>query len=206
MVGSVVEPVDRGEVVRHWLAREQRKPGCENRDVGALDTDSAMNALLREKPGVADVLWEGDPEEWYQLRLPRDRFEGLDAIDGPPMLGWGALSPDGTILGAARRVATEPATDLVEETEIDVHAVLGYRDAIADGEQLDPLVVATRRGCAPWYVADGNHRATALALHLLETGEYEPQPAYLVVVPNPVLRPALERLCGLVRRLLGRRW
>jgi hypothetical protein len=106
-------------------------------------------------------------------------------------------------MGAARRIAAEPADELEAETGVDIGTILDYRADIADGETPDPLVVATRQGCAPWYVADGNHRATALALRLVETDDYRPQPAYLVVTPNPVLRPAYERLCGLVRGLLG---
>jgi hypothetical protein len=96
-------------------------------------------------------------------------------------------------------VATEAAPTLRAETGVDVDRILQYRDALAAGETLDPLVVGTRRGCAPWYVADGNHRATALALYRHETGRYEPQPAYLGIAPNPVLRPAYERACGAVR-------
>jgi hypothetical protein len=196
-----MEPVRREEVVRYWLEREvdKRESGP---DPSTLTTDAAVDALLREKPGAADVIWDEEPVDWYRLELSRERFERLRLIGGPPRLLWRALAPEGTVMGAARRISAEPAAELETETGVDVGTILDYRDAIADGEALDPLVVATRQGCAPWYVADGNHRATALALRLLETDDYRPQPAYLVVAPNPVIRPAYERLCGLVRRLI----
>ena len=195
-----MESVPRETVVRYWLDRELRKRE-DDPDVARLDTDAAVDALLREKPGVADVVWDRDDPDWYRLSIPRERFQRLRLVGGPPRLLWRALSPDGTVMGAAERVAGEPAADLGRETGVDVETILGYRDALAAGEQLDPLVVATRQGCAPWHVADGNHRAVALGVRLVETGEYDPQPAYLAVAPNPVLRPALERLCGLFRRL-----
>jgi len=195
-----MESVPRETVVRYWLDRELRKRE-DDPDVARLDTDAAVDALLREKPGVADVVWDRDDPDWYRLSIPRERFQRLRLVGGPPRLLWRALSPDGTVMGAAERVASEPAETLRRDTGVDVGTVLAYREALAAGETLDPLVIATRRGCAPWHVADGNHRAVAVGVRLLETGEYDPQLAFLAVAPNPVLRPALERLCGLVRRL-----
>jgi hypothetical protein len=199
-----VERVDRREIVRHWLDRERAKAddGLAT-DVDAIPTEAAVGALLRDKPGVADVVWR-DPVRWYRLRLSRTAFEDLRLVAGPPGVTWHALSPDGTVVGAARRIAADPAADLQAATGVDVPAVRAYRDRIAAGEDVGPLVVATRRGCAPAHVVDGTHRATARALHLVETGDYDPQPAYVAVTPNPVVRPARERLCGLVRRLRRR--
>lgn len=62
-----------------------------------------------------------------------------------------------------------------------------------------PLVLSTPQGCVPTFVADGNHRAVALALRM-QSGDFTPQQAYLGVGANPVGRPLLERLCGIVRR------
>jgi hypothetical protein len=201
-----MERVTSREVVRHWLEREVEKEAeAGGPDPEALDTTSAVDALLSYKPGAADVVWRDGPVEWYRLDLDRTAFLDLRVVGGPPGLLWRALSPDGTIVGAARRVADEPAETLTAETGVDVETIRSYRDAVADGETLDPLVCGTRAGCAPWYVADGNHRATGRALHLLETDAYEPQPAYLAVSANPVLAPIRERLCGLLRRLVGER-
>jgi hypothetical protein len=199
-----MERVTSREVIRHWLEREVEKR-TGGPDPEALDTTSAVDALLGYKPGAADVVWRDGPVEWYRLDLDRAAFLDLRVVGGPPGLLWRALSPDGTIVGAARRVVDEPAETLAAETGVDVGTILSYRDAVAAGEALGPLVCGTRAGCAPWHVADGNHRATGRAVHLLETDAYEPQPAYLAVSANPVFGPIRERLCGLFRRLAGER-
>jgi hypothetical protein len=51
-------------------------------------------------------------------------------------------------------------------------------------------------------VADGNHRAVALALDLLAGESFRPPRAYLGVGTNPVGEPILERVCGVVREIL----
>lgn len=198
-----MERVSRSEVVRHWLRRETEKDGASDAtpDPDAISTDAAVAALLREKPGAADVVWETGATDWYRTELSQSRLDRLRLIGGPPRLLWQSLSPDGTVTAAARRVAAEPTATLRAETGVDIDRILKYRDALAAGDTLDPLVLGTRRGCAPCYVADGNHRATALALYRHETGRYDPQPAYLGITPNPVLRPAYERICGAARAL-----
>jgi hypothetical protein len=195
-----MEQVPQRQIVQYWLEREVEKAPGERVDPSALSTERAVDALLRYKPGAADVVWRDQPIRWYRLDLPRARFEKLRLIGGPPGLLWHALSPEGTVLGAARRILDEPAEELEAETGVDVGAIDGYRERIAAGEDVGSLIVATRTGCVPWYVADGNHRATARACHLLDTGAYEPQPAYLAVGANPVLRPLYERVCGVLRR------
>lgn len=201
-----MEEVSQSEVIRYWLDRETAKRAGEVLEASELSCDEALDALLDRKPGTADFLWRHQPVQWYRLDLPRSAFEDLRVIGGPKGLLWRALAPDGTVTGAARRIADAEAPETLRaETGVDVETILAYRDAIAAGEAVGLLVVATRRGCAPWYVADGNHRATARALHLLETGRYEPQPAFLGVGGNPVLRPLRQRLCGLLRRLRGER-
>jgi hypothetical protein len=204
-----MESVRRDEVVRYWLAREVEKgddvetgdgSGVEPYEVTA---DEALDALLRRKPGAASAVWRAPPTAWYRLDLSRSRFESLRVVRGPERLGWGALSGDGTVLGAARRVAGGDPDALERETGVDVWAILDYRSAVAADGDVGSLVLSTRRGRAPWHVADGNHRATARALHLVETGAYDPQPAFLGVGGNPVLRPLRERLGGIVDRLRG---
>ncbi|WP_254545094.1 hypothetical protein [Halomarina pelagica] len=191
--------VDEATVVAHWLRLE---PGTSV-DPSNLSESEALDALLTAKPGAAAFVWRARPVEWYRLRLPRERFTRLRVVGGPSELGWRALSVDGTVLGAARRIDAGDATRLPEATGVSVTAVERLANDLADGASLPALVLTTRRGCAPTRVVDGNHRAAATALHLLRTGEYRPLDAYLGVGANPVLRPLRERLCGVARRLLG---
>lgn len=198
------ERVREERVLREWLAREIEH-GAAAVDARPVPSNAAavLDALLSAKPGAAAFVWRDRPIRWYRLALERDRFAALRPVDGPDDLLWRAASTDGTLFGVAERLHEEGAGPL-ESAGIDVEAIRAYRDDLAAGERFDPLIVRTRRGATPWFVADGNHRATAAALRSLETGRYEPVPAYVAVTANPVLRPALVRVRGLVQRLIGR--
>lgn len=196
-----MERVSQPTAVRYWLRQEQADAGSV--DIETLDDDEALDRLLRLKPGAAAFVWRDAPVEWFELTLSRNAFLALHVVSGPEGLAWRALSPDDTVGGAAKRIDREPAESLAEATGIDITKILALRDEFP-GTSDDRLVLSTRRGCVPWSVADGNHRAVAKALYLLEGGTYEPQLAYLGVGANPVTAPLRARLCGYVRRLLHR--
>jgi hypothetical protein len=206
--GPPGERVPEERVVKHWLAVERHKVGLGADDIDAMDSRDALDKLLERKPGAAAFLWRARPVEWVRMMLSRTEFERLRVIDGPDELHWRALSPDETVLGAAKRIRSEESADLAAETDVDIERVCGFADALAAGTELPALVLTKRRGGGPPRIADGNHRAGAVALHLLRTGEYRPQRAYLGIGANPVLRPLRQRLCGLLRRLHwnGPRW
>lgn len=185
-------------------AAVERAAAAGGFDAGGLGADEVVDALLDLHPGAASFVWRDRPIRWYRHDLARDEFDDLHVVGGPRGLRWQALSTDGTVRGAAERVAGEDAADLERETGVDVRTILAYRDAVAAGGDVGALVLTTPRGYTPWVVADGNHRATARALHLLETGEYDPQPAFLAVTANPVLKPLYERLGGVLHRVLRR--
>ncbi|WP_227377076.1 hypothetical protein [Haladaptatus halobius] len=193
--------VSQDTVLEHWLELERRKADTPSFDTESLSEREMIDRLLRLKPGAASFVWRDAPIEWHRLTLSRRAFERLRVVAGPDELLWRALSPDGTILGAARRIQDGDPDDLTAETGVAVGRILSIRDDPPD----EPIVLVDRRDCAPPRVADGNYRATARALTLLETDEYDPVRAYLAVCPRPVLEPLRRRLCDAVRRLLGRR-
>ncbi|MFC4540607.1 hypothetical protein ACFO5R_01540 [Halosolutus amylolyticus] len=198
------ERVPEERVLRNWLVREADR-GTAEVDPGAVPTDSSAvrDALLAAKPGAAAFVWRERPIRWYRLTIDRDRFVDLRPVGGPDDLLWRAVSTDGTLFGVAERLH-EDGVGPLESAGIDVGAIRTYCDDLAAGTQFDPLVVRTRRGATPWFVADGNHRVTAAALHSLETGRYDPLPAYVAVTANPILAPTLARIRGLLQRLAGR--
>lgn len=198
-----MKPVTEDEVLRYWLEQE-RAATQESFKSEALTSEQALDALLDHRPGAASFIWRERPIRWYRHTLSRDEFTDLHLVDGPSEFLWGLLSPNRTVLGAAERIAEESVTELERKTGVDVRTILEYRDMIATGECVGSLVVTTRRGCTPWVVVDGNHRAVARALHLLDTQRYEPQPVFLAVTSNPVLKPLRERFHGLLYRLVGR--
>lgn len=199
--------VPQSEVIRSWLRMERHRPNsgvnseAETTDLPPIETLSdraVLDELLDHKPGAAAFIWRDAPIEWFALRLDRETFERLHVIEGPNDLRWRALSPDDTVVGAARRIAREEPDELTAETGVNIRRVLQFRASLPDG----PLVLATRQGCTPITVADGNHRAVALALRLLDGEYYQPPRAYLGIGANPVLRPLLERVCGVVQRTI----
>ena len=96
--------VSRAALVRDWLARERRK---QSLDPGVpCPPDEAFDHLLDYEPGAAAFLWRGAPVRGYRTTITRERFRRLHVIEGPPNLRWRALSPDGTVLGAARALET----------------------------------------------------------------------------------------------------
>ncbi|ADJ16386.1 hypothetical protein [Halalkalicoccus jeotgali] len=196
---GTVERVPREAVIRAWLARERESSG----ECGTDRSDrEAFEALLESNPGAAAFLWRDAPHACYRLVLSRARFDRLHVVEGPAELRWGALSPDGTIRGCARRIDREDTRELARETGVDVPLIERLAE---DPPTTEPLVLSTRRGAVPWHVADGNHRATAIALALWRGVAYEPVSAYLCVGANPVLEPFVQRLRGLAG-CVRRRW
>ncbi len=200
-----MEVVTQDEVIRHWLRTEQQKPDSDSYDVAALSEPEAVDNLLRLNPGAAAFVWRDAPIDWYHLELSRQEFLDLHVVPGPEQLYFRALAPDNTIRGAARRIRDGDPDSLTAATGVDVGKVLTLHDdmpAVVD----EPFVLATRQGCTPWTIADGNYRAAATALAVIESGDYTVHEAYLGVGTNSVRKPLRERICGLVRRVLpGRR-
>lgn len=232
------ERVPRSVVVRHWLRTECEAAAVGRRAgpvveagadavlpaperVGSLSESEALDLLLRAKPGVASFLVRDEPVAWYRTAVDGDRFRRLRLVESPPGTLWRALAPDRSPVTAARTVADRDPEALAAESGVDVRRVLRIRSTLDDGTgPASPLVVRTRRGRAPWTIVDGNHRAVARAMELVDAGGVEarqvdggerhrddgfaPQPVYVGVRPNPVVQPLRERVGGLVRRLFGR--
>lgn len=196
------ELVAEERVLREWVAREPDAADV----IGNAETDSSREmttALLEAKPGAAAFLWRGRPIRWYQTELGREEFTALRPVDGPEDLLWRQVSTDGTLVGVAERLH-EDGPGPLDAAGIDTDAVRKYREELSEGVSPDPLIVRTRRGATLWFVADGNHRGTAIALRMIETGRYEPQPAYVAVSANPVVKPLIDRVRGALQRLRGR--
>ena len=188
----MIARVPEQRVIDHWLA-------CEGYDPTAMCESERFNALLDAKPGAAAFLWREQPVDWHRTQIDWTSFRRLRPIRGPERLQWRQLSTDGTIVGVAKRLRAggEPSDGVSQG------AINWYRNQIARGDPIPPLIVRTARGAAPWHVVDGNHRAAALACHTLETGSYEPQSAYVGIAGSSALRSVLDRLRGFFQRLRG---
>lgn len=191
--------VSQLEVLREWLRVERSHPEVDWFRIDSLSEREALDELLDRKPGAAAFVWRDAPVKWYETTLDREDFISLRLVEGPANLRWRALSPDGTVRGAADRIARGNPDELAAETDVDVRIVLEFVEEMPEG----PLVVSTREGCVPRFVADGNHRAVAHALRM-RSGEFTPQRAYLGVGRNHVAKPLFERACGVVEDFLDK--
>jgi len=208
----MAEPVDERRVLCAWLARETERVEA-GIDPETASRDDLVDALLSAKPGAATFLCRERPIRWYRVDLDWPSFATLSPVRGPDDRLWRAVSTDGTLVGVAEH-AREHGLAALSESGIDAAAIRRYRRALAAGDGVDPLVIRTRRGATPWYVADGNHRATAIALRRLaaaadgngnaQTDGYDPVATHVAVTANPVAGPALDRIRGLYQRLRGR--
>ena len=192
--------VPRRTVLEKWLELEGNKRDTPSENLESLTEDELLDRLLRVKPGAASFIWRETPISWHRLTLSRGSFERLRVVDGPENMLWKALSPDGTILGGARRILDGDPDELAKQTGVDIGRIASFRENPSD----EPLVLVDRRNCLPPRVADGNHRATARALTLLETGAYDPVQVYLARCSPPVVSPLRRRACAVARRLVGR--
>lgn len=192
--------VSQKAALTKWVELEQRESTAPSTDLDALAERELLDRLLRLKPGAASFVWREKPISWHRLTLSRRSFERLRVVAGPDDLLWNVLSPDETIRGAAQRIAEGDPDELTEETGVDVRRILRFREHPPD----EPLVLVDRRNCLPPRVADGNHRATARALRLLETGSYDPVRVYLARCSPSVVSPLRRRACAIARRLTGR--
>lgn len=189
--------------------------------VPSLSDREALDALLTAKPGAARFLAVEGPVAWYRTAVGGDRFGRLRLVECPDGTLWRVLAPDRSPVTAARTILRGDPDALAAESGVDVPQILDVRDSLDAGRRpAAALVVRTRRGRAPWTVVDGNHRAVARATALVggrltesdvvggaadrDGSAFAPQPVYVGVRPNPVVRPLRERLGGVVRRLLGR--
>ncbi|WP_224269843.1 hypothetical protein [Haloprofundus salinisoli] len=156
--------VARREVLDHWLACEGLTPSGGSNGPPSR-TEDAVDRLLRANPGAAAFLWRDAPIRWFHTHLSADELGRVRVIEGPENLLWNALSPDGTVEGAATRVVESDASRLSEETGVDVARIERLAEQLADASETLPDIVCVQR--RPWErpsVADGNHRAVAAAV------------------------------------------
>jgi len=177
------EAVPRRRVLCQWYARECEKNG---RDAAACDPRDRPESELLEP--IIDAAGDGarpictDRARWYRVRLTAPEFECLRVIECPEGRCWNRVAPDDRLLTAARVLRRTDAG--VPRRLIDRQYILELADRNIDMESAtrrDPVVLFSRCDDPPPRLIDGNHRATATALGLLESGRYDGLHAYLGV-------------------------
>lgn len=175
------ERVQQSAVVRSWLRREIRKRDLDFRITGDEPDWELAGRLFELRPFQSAFVWRY-PVTWYRTNLDESAFRRVRVIEGPQNESWRKLSPDGTILAAARRILDRDVEGTYEDIDVD------HVRRLATGAPAEERVVLFRRGNGTPSVADGNHYATARALRLLRDEKYVPQRAYLGVRRYPSVR------------------
>lgn len=190
-----MNPVPQSNVVRDWLMQEYEKSGTEKQVIREFETpERLVGELLSHKPNAGSILWKHSIN-WFSVELSEKEFRTLRVIEGSSDTAWQRATPDGTVVGVAKRIYQG------ESVPVDTERVLAMKrevDSIIDGGN---LILFKSNGLRTPYVVDGNHRATAIALHLFETGEYKPTRAYLGLKTSSVFRSIVLRSLSLGRLL-----
>ena len=203
MAHFVDETVGPETVLRHWLRLELRKRG-ETLAVDAMDERELLAALMERTGGENRPLWRPRETAWLHGPVTERRLRRLRTVAAPDDLGWDRVAPDDSVLTAARRIHDGSVTD--ETTSlVDVGLVREIAADLPDREVAD-LVLVGGQTTAPPRVVDGNHRAVAVALHLLEGGEMPDLAAYVGVVETRPLRLLASKLRWLARGRLRDEW
>ncbi|WP_435179947.1 hypothetical protein [Halorussus sp. AFM4] len=178
--GEGLDSVSDTEVMRYWLGEEVDETDGDL-DPDAIGTEPALRQELLDRNDIAERVFGAEVADWYRVDLSAEELRNLRVVVGPPDEDWRALADDNRVESIARRIyEADDVGRLDEATPKDVTEVVEFADDLADERSVGRLVVV-KEGDDPAYVADGNHRAVALVLHLLRGGEFENQEAYLGV-------------------------
>ena len=174
---SSVAPATESDVVEYWLTLESRKP-WETLDAAAADAASATRrSTLRDLRAYQTAFFDAYDLDWTRRTLTEADLRRLRVIPGDPDTSWRRLSPDGTVLGAARRLLGRHYRGFFEDVYVDLIYLLADNPRAAAANQT--LVVIDDPEAPGPFVIDGNHHATARALRLLERGRYSPLEAFV---------------------------
>ena len=175
------ESVAETEVIRYWLRKEIEEDTEDNLDPDTLDDrKELLDALVDRKPLAESIFGEAD-RNWYRLVLSEHELRGLEVVRGPENEGWRAVAKGGLIESIAERILAADNLDAFDnEVPKNLTKVADFADNVSSETELEELIVVGDENGRP-YIADGNHRAVGMALHILQSGEYIEQEAYVGV-------------------------
>lgn len=176
------QETNRKAVLTDWLQRESDT----NPEWLPDDETELLIQVLENDGGAGRHLWHPAPSQWYRGTLSPQQFETLRVIESPDGIGWSALAPDETVITAARQILNGSVPDTAGAA-VDIDKIRRLAQQGWDGA-VGPLVLVTAPGWPTPRIIDGNHRATALGMTLLETGQLPTVEVYLGVRPVRTLR------------------
>ena len=176
---STVESITREEMLRHWLEKEVHENEGDDLDVETIDDEDSLLAELIERKPIAESIFEDSDLRWCHLHLDEDELEALHTVKGDSGEDWRAITEDNTIASIADHIhAADDLADL--DTPKDLEQVVEFASKFPDDIEMEEVIAVEEADRDP-YLADGNHRAVAIALHLRNGGAYPEQEAYVGV-------------------------
>ena len=175
------ESVPETEVLRYWLRKEVEEDDEDDLDVDSIEERDELLAELNERKPLAESIFADRECEWYRLVLSEEELRSLEVVKGPDDEGWRAVAKGGLIESAAERIlAADDLEQFDQEVPKPIEKVAEFAEHVSSDEELEELIIVGEEEGRP-YIADGNHRAVGMALHILQTGEYIEQEAYVGV-------------------------
>lgn len=173
--------VSQKEVIRYWLSTLVD----DEIDVDDISSEDRLFRELRNRQSGPTSIFGDHSIEWELTELSEEEFRKLRIVKGPPDGDWRTFvpnsdSPTPSLESIAREIKN---TDREEEFHPDARGklpkVYEILDSYRSGESMGKLVLFKESQGSPPWIADGNHRAVAKMLCLMEGGEYRGQEAYL---------------------------
>lgn len=179
-----LEPVSRTQVMRYWLREELDEADGDSLDPDAVETEPGLRQKLIEREPIAERAFAAEAADWYHADLSEAELRDLRVVVGPHDQDWRSIANDNRIASIAERIREAERrgdlADLDESFPKDLQKIVEMADAIDRDGPVSRLVVL-KEGDDPAYVVDGNHRAVAHVLSLLQGGAFTGQEAYLGV-------------------------
>lgn len=174
-----LEHVSTRTVISKWLRMELEKEKDVNINIEDLDKNDLLNELIEYADGNTDALWKFDRVDWYKKQLTTEDIQNLYNIAMPNKVGWDYASNGKSIIETARQIIDGEITDSTTRY-VDVDYIKSIEHTLPECEMKD-IIVFQNVGLSPPRIIDGNHHATAVAMHYLRRDNLVPINAYIGV-------------------------
>lgn len=184
-----MESVSREEVISSWLRRDLEKHSDQqNLSIEELGESERAASLLELNPDAASAFLKHS-FNWYKTTLSKAEFQQLYTV-------WENLGvPDYTVTELGNSLVKEGSrvSKTIAESNVDRQKIREIADEHPNNSTDYPLIITVVVSGTP-RIADGNHRATGLALHMAQGGDYQPQEAYIGFTIPPKIQNRLKNL------------
>jgi hypothetical protein len=184
-----MEPITQEEVIESWL-RQDLKKHSESSDVSpeSMKMSEKASRLLGLNPDAATPFLKNS-FSWHRVSLTESEFQQLHTV-------WENLGiPDYTVeeFGHELSNPNSKISNTIADSDVAGERIREVATNCPENPPANPLIITVSETGNP-RIADGNHRATGLALHMANGGEYHQQTAYVGFTTPPKLQYIIKGL------------